>query len=134
MGNRFLKLKLYIERSGPASNTLLAAARAYNEFSIRVLAPALASLRVLDATRTFATALALTAPEESPVIRVLGQLRGSRCGAGVRFASSVGSTVILVVLVVDLEDSEGLSFVGASVVAALRGLDGFAGLCGRAAW
>jgi len=119
---------MYFEHSGPASNTLLAAVRAYDKLSIRVLAPALACLRVLDATRTLATALALTAPEESPVVRVFGQFRGSRGGTGVCFAGSVGSTVVAVVLVVDLEDGEGLSLVGASVVAALCCLDGFAGL------
>jgi hypothetical protein len=121
-------LKYIIERFGPASNTLLAAARANDEFSIRVLAPALAGVRVLDATRTFATALALTAPEESPVVRVLGQFGRSRGGASVCLAGSVGSTVVAVVLVVDLEDGEGLGLVGASVVAALCRLDRFAGL------
>ena len=119
---------------GPASNTLLAAARACNEFSVRVLASTLASLRVLDTTSALATALTLTAPEESPVVLVLSQFRGSRGGTGVRFACSVGSTVVAVVLVIDLEDGESLGLVGASVVAALCCLDGFACLCGRAVW
>lgn len=119
---------------GPASNTLLAAARACNEFSVRVLASTLASLRVLDTTSALATALTLTAPEESPVVLVLSQFRGSRGGTCVRFASSVGSAVVVIVLVVDLEDGEGLGFVGTSVVAALSSLDGLACLCGGAAW
>jgi hypothetical protein len=42
--------------------------------------------------------------------------------------------VVFVVLVVDLEDGEGLSLVGTSVVTALCGLDGFAYFCGGAAW
>ena len=111
---------------GPASNTLRAAIRACNEFSGRVLASTLASLRVLDTTSALATALTLTAPEESPVIRVLGQLGGGRSGTGVCFASSVRSTVVGVVLVVDLEDGEGLVLVSASVVTALCRLNGFA--------
>ena len=120
----------------PAIHTLslLAAVRTHNELPSRVLAPALASLRVLDATRSLTTALALVAPEESPVIGVLSHFRRSRGSAGVRFACSVGRAVVLVVLVVDFEDGEGLGFVGAGVVAALGGLDGVAGLCDGAAW
>lgn len=120
--------------SGPASNTLLAAVRACNEFSGRVLASALASLGVLDAASTLTTALALTAPEECPVVLVLSQFRRSRGGTSVRFACSVGGTVVAVVLVVNLEDGEGLSLVGTSVVAALCRLDGLADLCGGAGW
>ena len=125
-----MKLDLYIRRSGPASNTLLAAARAYNKFSIRVLAPALASLRVLDATRTLATALALTAPEESPVIRISSELVRSRSIAFVSFTSTVGSTVVGIILVIDLEDSKGLLARDTGVVGAFSGLDGVGGLGG----
>jgi len=127
-----------IECSGPAINTvpaarLNAAVRACNEFTRRVLAPTLASLRVLDTSGTLAAALTLTAPEESPVVRVLCQFGGCRYGTGVCFASSVGGTVVTIVLVVNLEDGESLGLGGTSVVAALCGLDGVASLCCRAA-
>lgn len=124
--------------SGPAIRYPLctvrsgAAARARNKLSSRVLTSTLASVRILDTSSAFATALTLTAPEEGPVVLVLSEFRGCRGGASVRLACSVGSTVVAVVLVVDFEDGKGLSGGGTGVVTALCGLDGVAGLCGGA--
>jgi hypothetical protein len=75
----FLRGNRYIESSGPAVRhspyTLRsnAAAGARNELSSRVLTSTLASLRVFDAAGTLAAARAFTAPEESPVVLVLGE-------------------------------------------------------------
>jgi hypothetical protein len=48
-------------------------------------------------------------PEERPAILVdIRHLRGSGCGAGVRLAGSVGSSVGGVILVIGDEDGKGL--------------------------
>lgn len=111
---------------------LCAAARSRDKLSIRVLTPANTSLRILDTSSTFTTALAIVVPEESPVVRVRAQLAIGRRSASVSLASAVRSTMVGVVLVINLEDGKGLSLRGSRVVTALGGLNGLAGLCGAA--
>lgn len=116
---------------------LNAIALASNKSAIRVLTPTLIRVRVLNTPRSLAFTLALTSPEESPVVLVLRQLASSRSLASVGLASSVGAAFVGVVLMVDFEDGEGLGLVRAGVVAALGGLDGvayFGGAAGGRGW
>lgn len=109
-----------------------AAARSSDELSIRVLTPTLASVGILDTTRTLSTALTISIPEESPVIIIRSHVTIGGGSASVRLASAVGGAVVVVVLVVDFEDGKSLGRRGARVVAALGGLDCGGGFCGRA--
>lgn len=88
---------------------------------------------VLDTARTLTAALTLIAPEESPVILVSSELRTVQ-STRVGLASAVRRTLHVVVLVVGLEDGEGLRLRGARVVAALGRLDGVAALRSAAGW
>ena len=109
---------------------LRAAVAAGNKSAIGVLATTLSSLGVLDTGCTVSGALSLITPVEDPVVRVLLQLRAGGGSAGVSTACSVGSAVVGVVLVVSLEDGEGLGRGGTGVVGALGRLDGLGDLGG----
>lgn len=67
-------------------------------------------------------------PEECPVIRIGSQLARRGSSALVGLASTVRCTVVLVILVVDLEDSKGLLARYTGVVGTLSSLDGIGGL------
>lgn len=103
---------------------LSAAIRASNKGPIRVLATALASLRVLDTVSTIPTVLALITPEEGPAVRVDVRhiIAGGRSARESR-ASTVRGAVVIVVCVVRDEDGVGLGAGYARVVAAFGGLD-----------
>jgi hypothetical protein len=111
---------------------LLAAARAGNELPIRVLTATNTSLRILNTSSTFTLTLSIPIPKEGPVIRIRAQLTICRCSASVSYTSTVGSSMVGIVLVVHLEHGKGLCLGGSGVVTAFGGLDGFAGLCGTA--
>jgi hypothetical protein len=67
-------------------------------------------------------------PEESPVVLISSHVSRSRSITLISLTSAVGSTVVLVVLVVDFENSKGLLAGDACVIGALSGLDGVGGL------
>lgn len=103
---------------------LSTAGAASNESTVRVLAATLSSVGVLDASGTVSGALSVIAPVEDPVVGIGLQLTAAGGFTGVSGACTVGSTVVGVVLVVSLEDGEGLGGRSASVVRALGSLDG----------
>jgi len=111
---------------------LLAAARPKNKLPIRVLTPTNTSLRILDASSTLALTLSISIPKEGPVIRVRAQLTIGGCSTSVSHTSAVGSSMIGIVLVINLEHSKSLCLGGSGVVTAFGGLDRFAGLRGTA--
>lgn len=63
-------------------------------------------------------------PEESPVVLIGSHFARSRSIALISLAGTIRSTVVLVVLVVDLENGKRLLARDAGVVSALSGLDG----------
>lgn len=103
---------------------LSAAVTARNEGSIRVLTATDSSLGILDAASADTAVLSLVTPVEDPVVRVFLQLITGWRGAGVSAAGTVRSAGIIIVLVISLENGEGLGSGDTSVVGALGGLDG----------
>ena len=69
-------------------------------------------------------------PEEGPVVRIGGKLTRSGSLARISLAGTVRSTVVGIVLVVNLEDCKSLLARDARVVGALSSLDGFGDLGG----
>ena len=67
-------------------------------------------------------------PEESPVVLIGSHVSRSRSITLISLTSAVGSTVVLVVLVINFENSKGLLAGDACVVGAFSGLDGVGGL------
>jgi hypothetical protein len=109
---------------------LLAVRTFVNKGPIRVLTPTTPILRTLDTPSPIPTFLSLDTrliPKERPGPG-FGLHRRARC-AVVRFACAVGKSVVAIVLVVLDEDGKGLAGC-AGVVAALCGLDCFAGFDG----
>jgi len=97
-----------------------------HERTIRVLTPTTPILRTLNASSPVALFLSLNPrlrPKECPSPRFLTHLL-PRCTV-VRFTRAVRVPVVTIVLVVLSEDGKGLAG-RAGVVAAFRGLDGFA--------
>jgi hypothetical protein len=98
-----------------------------HESPIRVFTPTRPIIRTLDTPRSITRFFSLHTrriPKERPCTR-LRRHRRSRCTV-VRLACSVRGAVVLVVLVVLGEDSEGLGG-GSRIVTAFSGLDCFAG-------
>lgn len=98
----------------------------HNKLPITILTPTLANLRILDTSRSYARLLAMIRhPEKSPSsVTVLHLFRCLRGGACICRASAVGSTMVAIVLMISLEDGEGLLGGCASVVRAFGCLDG----------
>jgi len=115
-------------------NILLAAARPRNKLPIRILTPTNPSLRILNASSTLPLTLSISIPKEGPVIRIRAQLTIGGCSTSVSHTSTIGSSMVGIVLVINLEHSKSLRLGGSGVVTAFGGLDGFAGLCGTARW
>jgi len=113
---------------------LLATARPRNKLPIRVLTPTDPSLRILDTSSSLAFTLSISIPKEGPVIAINTQLCIRRRSTSVSHTSTIGSSMIGIVLVINLEHSKSLRLGGSGVVTAFGGLDGFAGLCGTARW
>ena len=67
-------------------------------------------------------------PEESPVVLIGSHVSRRRSITLVSLTSTVRSTVVLVVLVIDFENGKRLLAGDACVVGALSGLDGVGGL------
>lgn len=127
-------------------NRLFAIGSSVNKSTIGILATASTVVRVLDASSANTRRLAVVAatsqfsytrnymireslpPEERPVIRIGSQLARRGSLALVGLTSTVRSTVVLVILVVDLEDSKGLLAGYTGVVGTLSSLDGIGGL------
>jgi hypothetical protein len=111
---------------------LLAAARPGNELPIRVLTSTNTSLRVLDTSSTLPFTLAIAIPEEGPVIRIRAQLAIGRCSTSVCDASAIRSSMVVIILVINLEYGKGLGLGGSGVVTAFCSLDCFGGFGGTA--
>lgn len=128
-------------------NCLFAVGSSMNKSTIRILATASTVVRVLDASSANTRRLAVVAatsqfsthtrkhmigenlpPEECPVIRIGSQLTRRGRSTLVGLTSTVRRTVVLVVLVVDLEDGKGLLAGYTGVVGTLSSLDGLGGL------